>query len=218
MESHDSESPDSQLRIANSVPLTGQRTEHVKTGHVKTDRFRGHFRGRFRGHPRGTFRGDFRGEVLDGLKQGNERSWALSWAPSWALSWALSWAHSWTHSWGQISQFACSVLVRLRQGEQIRERPPRLIQHVLTVLVFWSLVLLQPRLPPSSRSLRLVLYPSILLHGPLDVCLDLLPAAPLPPVQKRDAQHKFLQHRGARADKNPSFGSPDLPKNFLSKQ
>ena len=32
--------------------------------------------------------------------------------------------------------------------------------------------------------------------GPLDICLDLLTAAPLPRVQKRDAQHKFLQHRG----------------------
>ena len=44
----------------------GQRTEHVKTGHVKTDRFCGHFRGHFRGHPRGTFRGAFRGESSKG--------------------------------------------------------------------------------------------------------------------------------------------------------
>ena len=29
--------------------------------------------------------------------------------------------------------------------------------------------------------------------------MDLLPAAPPPPVQKRDAQHVFLQHRGAQA-------------------
>ena len=40
----------------------GQRTEHVKTRHVKTDRFRGHFRGHFRG----TFRGAFRGESSKG--------------------------------------------------------------------------------------------------------------------------------------------------------
>ena len=40
----------------------GQRTEHVKTGHVKTERFRGHFRG----HPRGTFRGAFRGKSSTG--------------------------------------------------------------------------------------------------------------------------------------------------------
>ena len=80
------------------------------------------------------------------------------------------------------------------------ERPPGLIEHVLTVLVFLSWVLLQPRLPPSSRSLRLFPCASILLHAPLDICLDLLPAAPLPPVQKQDAQHKFLQQRGARAE------------------
>ena len=32
-------------------------------------------------------------------------------------------------------------------------------------------------------------WASILLHGPLDICLDVVPAAPLPPVQKQDAQH-----------------------------
>ena len=71
-----------------------------------------------------------------------------------------------------------------------RERPPGLIQHVLTVLVFWSWVLLLPRLQPSSQSLRLFPWAS------MDICLDLLPAASRPPVQKRDAQHMFLQHRG----------------------
>ena len=30
--------------------------------------------------------------------------------------------------------------------------------------------------------------------------LDLLLPAPLPPVQKRDAQHKFLQHKRAHND------------------
>ena len=80
----------------------------------------------------------------------------------------------------------------------IEERPPGL-QHVLTVLVFWSWVLLLPRLPPWSRSLRLFPWASILLYGLLDSCLDLLPAAP-PPVQKWDAQHMFLQHRGAHAE------------------
>ena len=63
-----------------------------------------------------------------------------------------------------------------------------------------SWVLLLPRPPPSSRSLRLFPCASILLHGPLDICLDLLLAAPLPPMQKQDAQRKFLQHRGERAD------------------
>ena len=62
--------------------------------------------------------------------------------------------------------------------------------------ILWSWVLLLPRLPPLSWNLRLFPWPSILLHGPLGVCLDLLPAAPLLPVQKRDAQHMFLQHMG----------------------
>ena len=71
-------------------------------------------------------------------------------------------------------------------------RPPGLIQYVLTVLVFWSWMLLLARLPPSSQSLALFPWASTLLHGPLDICLDMLPAAFLPPVQKRDAQHMFL--------------------------
>ena len=46
------------------IPFAGQRT-----GHVKTDRFRGDFRGHFRGHPRGSFRGDLSWGVLEGLNQ-----------------------------------------------------------------------------------------------------------------------------------------------------
>ena len=87
-----------------------------------------------------------------------------------------------------------------RHLHYVREIPPGLLQHVLTVLIFWSWVLLLPRLPPWSRSLRLFACASILLYGPLDICLDLLPSAPIPPVQKRDAQHMFSQHRGAHAD------------------
>ena len=67
---------------------------------------------------------------------------------------------------------------------------------------FWSWVPLLPQLPPSSWSLRLFPCASILLHGPVDIYLDLLSAAPLPPVQKQDAQHMFLQHRGAHAEKS----------------
>ena len=74
----------------------------------------------------------------------------------------------------------------------VRERPPGWIQHVLTVLVFWSWAPLRPRLPPLSRSLRLFPWTSILLHGPLGNFLDLLSAAPLPNAQKWDAEHKFL--------------------------
>ena len=46
-------------------------------------------------------------------------------------------------------------------------------------------MLLLPWLPPWSWIFRLSLWASILLHGPLDICLDLLPAAPLPPMQKQ---------------------------------
>ena len=58
--------------IVRPAALTGQRTEHVKTGHVKTDRFRGHFRGHFRGTWDGSW--GFSWGVLDGLKQGSECS------------------------------------------------------------------------------------------------------------------------------------------------
>ena len=82
------------------------------------------------------------------------------------------------------------------RGPKKPEKSPLMILYVLTVLVFGSWVLLLPRLPPSSRSLRLFPWASILLHGPSEICLDLLPAAPLAPVQKQDAQHMFLQHSG----------------------
>ena len=61
------------------------------------------------------------------------------------------------------------------------EIPPGLFPHVLTVLVFWSWVLLLPRLPPWSRSLRLFPCASILLYGPLDtawICYPQLPHHP----------------------------------------
>ena len=94
------------------------------------------------------------------------------------------------------SMLRCRSVSGIASGKIPWERS----QHVLIVLVFWSWVLLLPRLPPSSRSLKLFPWASILLHGPLDICMDLLPAAPLPPMQKQDAQHMFLQHRGAHAD------------------
>ena len=102
----------------------------------------------------------------------------------------------------------CVKSVQTRCIVKVRERPPVLIQHVLIVLVFASWVLLLPRLPPSFRSIRLFPWASILLHGPLDIWLDLLPAAPLPPVQNQDAQHMFLQHRGAHAEKGEAQKSP----------
>ena len=52
-----------------------------------------------------------------------------------------------------------------------------MLQHVLNVLVFWSWALLLPRLPPWSRSLRLIPCASVFLYGPLDIawvcCLQL---------------------------------------------
>ena len=40
-----------------------------------------------------------------------------------------------------------------------------------------------------------------LLHGPLGTCWHLLPTCPpLPPIQKRDAKHKFLQQKVAHTD------------------
>ena len=90
--------------------------------------------------------------------------------------------------------------------------PPVLLHHVLTVLVFWSWVLLLPRLPPWSQSLRLFPWANILLLWALGHCLDLLPAAPPPPAQKRDAQHMFLQHRGAHAETHQCiwFSRPEI--------
>ena len=67
-----------------------------------------------------------------------------------------------------------------------KERPPGSIQHVLTVLVFWSgvSVLLLPQLLHSSWSLRLFPWASILLHGHLVtwtfawICCSQLPYHP----------------------------------------
>ena len=57
----------------------------------------------------------------------------------------------------------------------------------------------------SSRSLRVCPWSSICFHGALGKFLDLLPPASLPPVQNRDAQHMFLQHKGSHADKSQSY-------------
>ena len=65
----------------------------------------------------------------------------------------------------------------------IREMPPGLLQHVLTVLVFWAWVLFLPRLPPRSRSLRLFPWASILLHGPLDIAWICCPQLPHHPCK-----------------------------------
>ena len=87
------------------------------------------------------------------------------------------------------------------QSHQFSETRPGLIQHVLTVLgfVFWALLLPWP--PPSSRSLRLCPWASILLYGPLNVCLDLLPTA-----------HVFTAQGGTRRPVLTSIFSPCAAK------
>ena len=42
-------------------------------------------------------------------------------------------------------------------------------------------------------------------HDPFDICLDLLPTAPLPPLQKRDTHHKFLEAQQPTQN-------PEIPK------
>ena len=77
---------------------------------------------------------------------------------------------------------------------KFRERPPGLSNHVLTVLVF-PVLGAHPGASESAPGL------GICFHGPLGKFLDLLPPASLPPVQKRDAQHMFLQHKGSHTEK-----------------
>ena len=92
----------------------------------------------------------------------------------------------------------------LRCGKWFVGQALGLIQNVLTILVFWSCALPLPWLPPSSRSLRFFAWASILLHRPLDICLDLLPAAPLPPVQKIkwDARHTSFYNTCGHTPRN----------------
>ena len=59
----------------------------------------------------------------------------------------------------------------------------------------------------SSRSLRLCPWTSICLMAPSSTILGSAPPALQPPVEKRDAQHKFLQHEGHA----PNEGARLLP-------
>ena len=80
----------------------------------------------------------------------------------------------------------------------IREIPPGLLQHVLTVLVFWSWVLLLSRLPPWSRSLRLFAWASILLYGPLDIAWICCPQLPTTRAKTGRTAHVFKAQGGTR--------------------
>ena len=57
-------------------------------------------------------------------------------------------------------------------------------------------------------------WPSICFHGPSGKFLDLPPPASLPPVQKRDAQHMFLQHKGSHTENCVSPSPPRKSVNF----
>ena len=70
------------------------------------------------------------------------------------------------------------VLVSKSQPNNQSEKPPGLLQHVLTVLVFWSWSLLLPRLPPRSQGLRLFPWASSLLYGPLEIAWICCPQLP----------------------------------------
>ena len=88
-----------------------------------------------------------------------------------------------------------------KNSRNTQRKTPWLFQHVLTVLVFRSWVLLLPRLPPWSRSLRLFPWASIFALWALGHCLDLLPATPPPPVQKKKTgrtAHCFTAQGGTR--------------------
>ena len=87
---------------------------------------------------------------------------------------------------------------------------------MLTVLISWSWVLWAPRLPSSSTSFRLCPWTCFAPYGPLDTCLDLLSTAPLPSVQRRGAQHKFLQHEGA--PRFQTLASRNLAEEFQKPQ
>ena len=92
----------------------------------------------------------------------------------------------------------------LRALASIRERPPGLLQDVLTVLVFWSWILLLPRLPPSSQSLRLFPWASILLYGPLGHWLgSAAHSSPITRAKTGRSAHVFTA-QGAHAE---SIGS-----------
>ena len=60
-----------------------------------------------------------------------------------------------------------------------------------------------------AHHIRFFPWASILLHGPLDICLDLLPAAPLPRA-KTGRTTQVLHHKGAHAETR--IAKLDFPK------
>ena len=68
----------------------------------------------------------------------------------------------------------------INDSSNIKERPPGLIQHVLTVRVFLVRVLLMSGFRDSCRSLRVRPWTSSCCMAPPSKFLDLLPSVPLP--------------------------------------
>ena len=90
-----------------------------------------------------------------------------------------------------------------------RGKHPVLIQHVLTVLVFlvWRPACeLCPKASDCDPALAFASWP----HS--SRVLDLLPLAPQPPLQKRDEQHKLLQHNPERRKLTSWFGEAPPPQ------
>ena len=114
--------------------------------------------------------------------------------PCWKLDFFNIASRDWIFSilgplWGVISPAIWAARERERahklhwDNQRFREMPPGLLQHVLTVLVFWSWFLLLPRLPPWSRSLRLPAWAGILLYGPLEIAWMCCPQLPHHPCK-----------------------------------
>ena len=93
--------------------------------------------------------------------------------------------------------------------------PPGLLQHVLTVLVFWSWVLLLSQLPPWSRSLRFFPWASILLCGPLDIAWICCPQLPHHPCKMGRTAHVFYSTGGAHAELNAERLPLLIPQTIL---
>ena len=94
----------------------------------------------------------------------------------------------------------------------MRERPPGLIQHVLTVLVFCSWVLLLPRLAPWSQSLRLFPWAIILLYVPLNIAWICCPQLHHHPCKNGTHSTCFYSTGGhTLRSAPPHTGSPGSP-------
>ena len=67
--------------------------------------------------------------------------------------------------------------------------------------------------PSFFQEPQIVPRTSICFLAPLDICLDLLPTAHLPPVPKLDSQHKLLQHRSGSSERGRCWlGQSEIPR------